>query len=131
MSRKRFKPEQIIKLLREAEMGLSQGRRIGEVCRSLGISQQSYYRWRSECGGMKLEQVKRGRLWLADGSCIRLRPSWPNHVWSYDFVQDRTHEGRTFRMGSSREAAVAVVSVSCSACDGRLGRRGCESSKGS
>jgi putative transposase len=59
MSRKRFKPEQIINLLREAEVGLSQGRRIGEVCRSLGISQQSYYRWRSEYGGMKLEQVKR------------------------------------------------------------------------
>ena len=59
MSRKRFKPEQIINLLREAEVGLSQGRRIGEICRSLGISQQSYYRWRSEYGGMKLEQVKR------------------------------------------------------------------------
>jgi len=41
MSRKRFKPEQIINLLREAEVGLSQGHRIGEVCRSLGISQQS------------------------------------------------------------------------------------------
>jgi len=59
MSRKRFKPEQIINLLREAEVGLSQGGRIGEVCRTLGISQQSYYRWRSEYGGMKLEQVKR------------------------------------------------------------------------
>jgi len=59
MSRKRFKPEQIINLLREAEVGLSQGHSIGEVCRSLGISRQSYYRWRSEYGGMKLEQVKR------------------------------------------------------------------------
>jgi putative transposase len=59
MSRKRFKPEQIINLLREAEVFLSQGRRIGEICRSLGISQQSYYRWRAEYGGMKLEQVKR------------------------------------------------------------------------
>jgi transposase-like protein len=59
MSHKRFKPEQIINLLREAEVGLSQGHRIGEVCRSLGISQQSYYRWRSEYGDMKLEQVKR------------------------------------------------------------------------
>lgn len=59
MSRKRYKPEQVINLLREAEVGLSQGRKIGEICRSLGISQQSYYRWRSEFGGMKLEQVKR------------------------------------------------------------------------
>jgi len=59
MSRKRYRPEQIINLLREAEVGLSQGRKVGEVCRSLGISEQSYYRWRSEYGGMKLEQVKR------------------------------------------------------------------------
>ena len=47
---------------------------------------------------MPQKQPKRGRLWLNDGSCIRLRPSWPNHVWSYDFVQDRTHDGRAFRM---------------------------------
>ena len=59
MSRKRYKPEQIINMLREAEVGLSQGRKIGEICRSLGISEQSYYRWRSEYGGMKLEQVRR------------------------------------------------------------------------
>ena len=59
MSRKRYKPEQVINLLREAEVGLSQGRKTGEICRSLGIPQQSYYRWRSEYGGMKLEQVKR------------------------------------------------------------------------
>jgi putative transposase len=43
-------------------------------------------------------QPKRGRLWLADGSCIRLRPERPNHVWSYDFVEDRTHDGRKFRL---------------------------------
>lgn len=59
MSRKRYKPERIINLLREAEVSLSQGRKIGEICRSLGISQQGYYRWRAEYGGMKLEQVKR------------------------------------------------------------------------
>jgi len=59
MSRKRYKPEQIINMLREAEVSLSGGRTVGEVCRSLGISEQSYYRWRSEYGGMKLEQVKR------------------------------------------------------------------------
>jgi transposase InsO family protein len=42
--------------------------------------------------------TKRGRLWLADGSCIRLRAERPNHVWSYDFVEDRTHDGRKYRM---------------------------------
>ena len=43
------------------------------------------------------KQAKKGRLWLNDGSCVRLRPEHPNHVWSYDFVQDRTHDGRLFR----------------------------------
>ncbi len=54
--------------------------------------------WRRE--GLKVpeKQPKRGRLWLNDGSCIRLRPCWPNHVWAYDFVQGRTHDGRAFRM---------------------------------
>ena len=53
--------------------------------------------WRRE--GLKVpgKQPKRARLWLADGSCVRLRPERPNHVWSYDFVQDRTHEGRAYR----------------------------------
>jgi len=44
------------------------------------------------------KQPKRGRLWLNDGSCIRLRPEHPRHVWSYDFVADRTHNGRPLRM---------------------------------
>ena len=54
--------------------------------------------WRRE--GLKVpnKQPKRGRLWLNDGSCIRLRPEYANHVWSYDFVEDRTHNGRKYRM---------------------------------
>ncbi|MBB6011769.1 hypothetical protein HNR59_001114 [Aquamicrobium lusatiense] len=54
--------------------------------------------WRRE--GMKVpqKQPKRGRLWLNDGSCIRLRPKHPNHVWPYDFVEGQTHNGRKFRM---------------------------------
>jgi putative transposase len=53
--------------------------------------------WRRE--GLKVpRQPKRGRLWLADGSCIRLRPQHRNHVWSYDFVEDRTHDGHGYRM---------------------------------
>ena len=51
MSRKRFKPEQIIGMLREAEVHLSQGAKVGEVCRHLGVSEQSFYRWRREYGG--------------------------------------------------------------------------------
>ncbi len=53
--------------------------------------------WQRE--GLKVppKQAKKGRLWLNDGSCVRLRPERPGHVWSYDFVQDRTHDGRVYR----------------------------------
>jgi putative transposase len=54
--------------------------------------------WRQEGLKVPSKQPKRGRLWLSDGSCIRLRPERPNHVWSYDFVEDRTHDGRKYRM---------------------------------
>ncbi len=53
--------------------------------------------WRTEGLKVPQKQAKKGRLWLGDGSCVRLRPERPNHVWSYDFVQDRTHDGRIFR----------------------------------
>jgi putative transposase len=53
--------------------------------------------WRRE--GLKVppKQPKRGRLWLNDGSCVRLRPEYRNHVWSYDFVHCRTDDGKAFR----------------------------------
>ncbi len=54
--------------------------------------------WRREGLKVPMKQPKRGRLWLNDGSCIRLRPCWRNHVWAYDFVHARTHDGRAFRM---------------------------------
>ena len=59
MSRKRYTPEQIIAKLREAEVRLSQGESVGVICRSLGISEQSYSRWRREYGGLKVDQAKR------------------------------------------------------------------------
>ena len=54
--------------------------------------------WRRE--GLKVphKQKKKGRLWMNDGSCVRLRAERPNHVWSYDFVHDRTHDGRAYRI---------------------------------
>ena len=54
--------------------------------------------WRRE--GLKIpkKQKPRGRLWLNDGSCVRLRPERANHVWSYDFVSARTYDGRAVRM---------------------------------
>ncbi len=54
--------------------------------------------WRQEGLKVPARQPKRERLWLNDGSCIRLRPERPNHVWAYDFVTDRTTDGRAFRM---------------------------------
>jgi transposase-like protein len=59
MSRKRFTPEQIIAKLREAEVELAKGQRAGEVCRKLGVTEQTYYRWRKEYGGLRVEQAKR------------------------------------------------------------------------
>jgi putative transposase len=61
--------------LRQVDVLVSQGRSVAEAVRS-----------------------KKGRLWLNDGSCIRLRPEYPNLVWSCDFVESRAHDGRKFRM---------------------------------
>jgi transposase InsO family protein len=70
--------------------------------------------WREEGLKVPKKQPKRGRLWLNDGSCVRLRPTHRNHVWSYDFVADRTHDGRSIKMLTvideySRECLAIVV----------------------
>jgi len=70
--------------------------------------------WRQEGLKVPQKQPKRGRLWLNDGSCIRHKPIYKNHVWSYDFVMDRTHDGRSFRVLNiideySRECLATVV----------------------
>ena len=59
MARKRFAPEQIITMLREAEVLLNQETLVAEVCRKRGISEQTYYRWRKEYGGMRVDQARR------------------------------------------------------------------------
>jgi putative transposase len=80
MSQKLYKPEHIIGMLREAEIRLSQGQTVGEVCRGFGVSEQSYYRWRREYGGMEVSQAHRlkelekenARLRKAfEGQCLR------------------------------------------------------------
>ncbi len=77
-------------------------RKIAELLRSTAgwvVNDKRVERiWRREGLKVPAKQPKRGRLWLADGSCIRLRAERPNHVWSYDFVEDRTHDGRKYRM---------------------------------
>ena len=59
MPRKKHSVEQIIHKLREAEVLLSQGKAVAEVCRSLGVTEQTYYRWRKEYGGLRMEQARR------------------------------------------------------------------------
>jgi putative transposase len=54
--------------------------------------------WRREGLKVPARQPKKGRLWLNDGACVRLRPERANHVWACDFVEDRTRNGRKFRM---------------------------------
>ncbi len=59
MKKKEFTPEQIITMLREAEVLLSQGSTAGDVAKKLGVTEQTYYRWRREYGGMRIDQAKR------------------------------------------------------------------------
>jgi len=59
MARKRFTAEEIIHKLREAEVLLAQGKKTPEVCRKLGVTEQTYYRWRREYGGLRVDQAKR------------------------------------------------------------------------
>ena len=77
-------------------------RKIAELLRSTAgwvVNDKRVERiWRREGLKVPAKQPKKGRLWLADGSCVRLRAERPNHVWSYDFVEDRTHDGRKYRM---------------------------------
>jgi putative transposase len=61
MGRKRHGPEQVIAKLREAEVHLAKGQTAAEVCRALGITEQTYYRWRKEYGGLRIDQAKRLR----------------------------------------------------------------------
>lgn len=59
MARKRHTPEEIIGKLREAEVLIAQGRTVAEAARAIGVTEQSYYRWRKEYGGLKMDQARR------------------------------------------------------------------------
>lgn len=86
----------------QAQAELAIYRKIAELLRSQAgwvVNDKRVERiWRREGLKVPTRQPKKGRLWLGDGSCIRLRAERPNHVWSYDFVEDRTHDGRKYRM---------------------------------
>ena len=75
-------------------------RRIAALLRDAGwlVNDKRVERlWRREGLKVPAKQPKKGRLWLNDGSCVRLRPEYRNHVWSYDFVHCRTDDGKAFR----------------------------------
>ncbi len=78
--------------------------------------------WRQEGLKVPKRQPKRCRLWSNGGSCVRLRPEHSNHVWAYDFLVDRTHDGRAFRVLTildefTRECLAMVVARSLTADD--------------
>ena len=79
MTRKRYTPEQIIGRLQETEVRLSQGAKTGSICRDLGVSEQSYYRWRREYGGLKVSQAR--RLKDLEKENQRLRKAYPILRW--------------------------------------------------
>jgi transposase InsO family protein len=84
-----------------AEYGRYGYRRVTALLRAEGFAanhKRVERLWRREGLKVPQRQPKRGRLWLNDGSCVRLRPERKDHVWSYDFVQGRTRDGRAFRM---------------------------------
>ncbi|MCJ7621312.1 MAG: IS3 family transposase [Anaerolineae bacterium] len=104
--RERYPPNEERRLLRRmVELAMEYGRygyrRIAAMLREEGwlVNHKRVERlWRLE--GLKVpeRQPKRGRLWLTDGSCIRLRPAYKDHVWSYDFMMARTSDGRPLRL---------------------------------
>ena len=71
MGKKRYTPEQIIGKLREAEVALAQGETAAQVCRALGIAEQTLYRWRREYGGLKVEQAKRLKVLEQENTRLR------------------------------------------------------------
>ncbi len=90
--------EDMIELTRQ--FGRYGYRRVAALLRDAGwqVNDKRVERlWRREGLKVPMKQPKKGRLWLNDGSCVRLRPEYRNHVWSYDFVHHRTDDGRAFR----------------------------------
>ena len=99
MARKRFTVEQIINHLREADVLLAQDLTVGEVCRRIGVSEQSYYRWRKEYGGLKVNQARRLKdLELCSG---RLQM---NTFWTCGRLDGRAAQSPEPRINGTRYA---------------------------
>ena len=85
MAGKRFSAEQIIIKLREAEVGLAQGQRVGQVSKQMGVSEQTYYRWRKEYGGLRLDQAKRLKVLGKENTLMNLQKP-VNRLFSKAYV---------------------------------------------
>jgi len=112
MARKIYTPEQMIGMLREAEVRLSQGDKIGSICRSVGISEQSYYRWRREYGGLKVNQAKRLKDLEKENQRLRKAVS--------DLTLDALILGRLLRE-STEPPATSAGHQSCAGSDCGIG----------
>jgi putative transposase len=116
-------PQRVIALA--SEYGRYGYRRVTALLRGAGwrVNHKRVARlWRREGLKVPQKQPKRGRLWLTDGSCVRLRPTHRHHVWAYDFVSDRTHDGRPVKILAvvdeySRECLALVVARRLRATD--------------
>ena len=86
MPRKRFTTEQIIQHLREAEVLLSQDKTVAQACKKIGITEQTYYRWRKEYGGLKVDQAK--RLKELEKESARLRKLVADQALDIDILRE-------------------------------------------
>ena len=86
MARKWFTAEQIIMKLREAEVGLAQGKTVGQVSKQIGVSEQTYYRWRKEYGGLRIDQAK--RLKTLEKENARLKKRVPDLSWDKQILKE-------------------------------------------
>jgi putative transposase len=100
-SRKRFNPEQIIGKLREAEVVLAQGLTATQVCRSLGIAEQTMYRWRCEYGGLKVEQAKRLKALEQENARLQRAVAGEDLEGNYNYIG--TYQSRFFPLQHSIE----------------------------
>ena len=111
MSRRLFKPEQIIRMLREAEVDLSQGMKVRDTCRGLGISEQTYYRWRRKYGGLKVWQAERFKELEKENS--RLKKAVANLEMSYSVERSSTPKRSS---GADRKVAAAIQRFQARQC---------------
>jgi len=90
MGRQRFTVESIVRKLREAEVELSRGQTVGQVCRKLGVCEQTYYRWRKDDGGIRMDQAK--RLKKLESENVQLKKLVAEQALDISILKEATSE---------------------------------------